>query len=51
MITESIRNDEIHMYEKKKQMNAEYCILTAAKLISPIIETTFREGNLLLLLL
>lgn len=36
------------MYEQKRREDAEYCILTAAKLIAPHIEETFSAGVLLL---
>lgn len=46
MIATAIRNDDLHTYEKQKQANAEHCILTAAKIIGPVIENTFSEGML-----
>lgn len=41
----AIQNDDLHKYEIQKRKDAEYCILTAAKLIAPLIEETFSEGN------
>lgn len=46
MIAAAIRNDDQHTYEKQKQANAEHCILTAAKIIGPVVENTFSEGIL-----
>lgn len=43
-MADAIRNDELHKYEQKRKADAEYCILTAAKLISPIIEHNFSAG-------
>lgn len=36
----------MHVYEQKRREDAEYCILTAAKLIAPHIEETFSAGVL-----
>ncbi|KAF5300708.1 hypothetical protein FQA39_LY11070 [Lamprigera yunnana] len=44
MLAGAIRNDELHTYEKKKRTDAEFCVLTAAKLIAPLIENGFSEG-------
>ncbi|KAJ3629284.1 hypothetical protein MTP99_013684 [Tenebrio molitor] len=44
LITMAIQNDDLHKYEMKKCKDAEYCILTAAKLIAPLIENTFSMG-------
>lgn len=44
MIVAVIQNDDLHVYEKTKRMDAEYCILTAAKIIAPLIEDTFSIG-------
>lgn len=41
----AIRNDDLHMYEKKKRAEAEYCVITAAKLIAPLLENSFSEGE------
>jgi hypothetical protein len=41
----AIQNDDLHKYEMKKCKDAEYCILTAAKLIAPLIENTFSMGR------
>ncbi|KAI4470504.1 intraflagellar transport protein 88 [Holotrichia oblita] len=43
MIATAIQNDDLHTYENKKS-DAEYCILVAAKLIAPLIESTFSAG-------
>ncbi|KAJ8956024.1 hypothetical protein NQ318_006300 [Aromia moschata] len=44
LIATAIQNDDLHNYEIQKRRDAEYCILTAAKLIAPLIEDTFSEG-------
>ncbi|XP_017786261.1 PREDICTED: intraflagellar transport protein 88 homolog [Nicrophorus vespilloides] len=44
LIASAIRNDDLHVYEMKKRSDAEHCILTAAKLIAPLIEDTFSDG-------
>ncbi|KAI4470503.1 intraflagellar transport protein 88 [Holotrichia oblita] len=44
MIATAIQNDDLHTYEKQKKSDAEYCILVAAKLIAPLIESTFSAG-------
>lgn len=40
----AIQNDDLHKYESQKRKDAEYCILTAAKLIAPYVEDSFSEG-------
>lgn len=43
----AIQNDDLHMYEIKKRREAEYCILTAAKLIANAhLDDSFTEGKL-----
>ncbi|XP_074034344.1 intraflagellar transport protein 88-like protein nompB isoform X4 [Leptinotarsa decemlineata] len=44
LIALAIQNDDLHNYENQKRKEAEYCILTAAKLIAPFIEDSFSEG-------
>ncbi|XP_018320966.1 intraflagellar transport protein 88 homolog isoform X2 [Agrilus planipennis] len=44
LISTAIRNDDLHLYEIQKRNDAEYCILTSAKLIAPLIGSTFSEG-------
>lgn len=44
IIAAAIRNDDLHTYELKRRSDAEYCILTAAKLIAPHIEENFSAG-------
>lgn len=44
LIAATIRNDDLHIYETMKRKDAEYCILTAAKLIAPLVGDTFSEG-------
>lgn len=41
----AIQNDDLHKYELAKRKDAEYCILTAAKLIAPFIEASLNEGT------
>ncbi|XP_050301604.1 intraflagellar transport protein 88 homolog [Anthonomus grandis grandis] len=40
----AIRDDDLHKYETIKRKDAEYCILTAAKLIAPFIEDSSNDG-------
>ncbi|KAK5640651.1 hypothetical protein RI129_011462 [Pyrocoelia pectoralis] len=44
LLAGAIRNDDLHSYEKKARADAEFCVLTAAKLIAPLIENSFSEG-------
>lgn len=41
----AIQSDDLHKYEMAKRKDAEYCILTAAKLIAPFIEGSLNEGT------
>lgn len=44
LILEVIRNDPLRKMERQMKQEAERSILTAAKLISPVIETNFSAG-------
>ncbi|CAH1961917.1 unnamed protein product [Acanthoscelides obtectus] len=44
LIATAIQNDDLHQYEIKRRQDAEYCILTAAKLIAPFVEDNFSAG-------
>lgn len=44
IIAAAIRNDDLHIYEMNKRADAEYCILTAAKIVAPLIEDNFSAG-------
>ncbi|KAF5281584.1 hypothetical protein FQR65_LT14627 [Abscondita terminalis] len=44
LLAGAIRNDDLHLFEKSKRNDAEFCVLTAAKLIAPLIENSFSEG-------
>lgn len=44
LILEVIRNDPLRKMERQMKQEAERSILTAAKLISPVIESTFSAG-------
>ena len=44
MLLEAIKNDALKKMEKEKVATAERTILTAAKLIAPVIEATFAVG-------
>ncbi|CAL4120134.1 unnamed protein product, partial [Meganyctiphanes norvegica] len=44
LILEVIRNDSLRKLERQMKQEAERAILTAAKLISPVIESTFSAG-------
>ncbi|ERL88084.1 hypothetical protein D910_05473 [Dendroctonus ponderosae] len=41
--TVAIQDDHLHKYEALKRKDAEYCILTAAKLIAPFVEDSLKE--------
>lgn len=44
LILEAIKNDSLRKYERKRIQEAECIILTASKLISPVLSSTFAEG-------
>lgn len=44
MILEAIKNDNLRKIELQLKQEAEQSILTAAKLISPVIEENFSSG-------
>lgn len=44
VILEVIKNDTLRQWERKRRAEAERTILTAAKLISPSIASTFSDG-------
>ena len=44
LILEAIKNDDLRKIERARRHEAEHAILTAAKLISPVIEETFSAG-------
>lgn len=44
LILEAIKNDDLRKIERAKRHEAEHAILTAAKLISPVIEENFSLG-------
>ncbi|CAH1799275.1 unnamed protein product [Owenia fusiformis] len=44
LILEVIKNDDLRKIERKAKTEAERCIKSAAKIISPAIENTFAEG-------
>lgn len=44
LIVDAIKNDELHKYEQNLKKDAEYCVLTAAKLIAPVIDENFSSG-------
>ncbi|XP_064489410.1 intraflagellar transport protein 88 homolog [Ornithodoros turicata] len=41
---EAIRNDALQKIEQRRKQEAEWSILTAAKLIAPVISSSFSEG-------
>lgn len=41
---EEIKNDSLQQIERERRHEAEWCISTAAKLIAPVISTSFSEG-------
>ncbi|KAI1899745.1 hypothetical protein AGOR_G00064920 [Albula goreensis] len=44
LVIEAIKNDQLHQMEREKKAMAEKFIMTAAKLIAPVIETSFAAG-------
>lgn len=44
VLLEAIKNDTLRKLEKEKKETADKTILTAAKLIAPVIEATFAVG-------
>lgn len=44
ILNEVIKNDELSKLEKEMKQEAEKTILTAAKLIAPVIEDTLTAG-------
>ena len=44
LILEAIKNDDLRKIERARRHEAEHAILTAAKLISPVIEDNFSAG-------
>lgn len=44
LIMEAIKEDSLRKIERKRRQEAEWSILTAAKLIAPVILPTFSEG-------
>ena len=44
MLIEAIKDDPLRKIEKERQATAERTILTAAKLIAPVIEGSFAVG-------
>ncbi|XP_049528946.1 intraflagellar transport protein 88 homolog [Dermacentor silvarum] len=41
---EEIKNDSLQQIERERRQEAEWCISTAAKLIAPVISSSFSEG-------
>ena len=44
LILEAIKNDDLRKIERQRKHEAEHAILTAAKLISPVIDDSFSAG-------
>ncbi|XP_063807711.1 intraflagellar transport protein 88 homolog [Pseudophryne corroboree] len=44
LVMEAIKNDSLHQMERERKAVAEKYIMTAAKLIAPVIETSFDVG-------
>ncbi|XP_036397037.1 intraflagellar transport protein 88 homolog isoform X3 [Megalops cyprinoides] len=44
LVIEAIKNDQLHQMEREKKALAEKFIMTAAKLIAPVIEGSFAAG-------
>jgi intraflagellar transport protein 88 len=44
LLMEVLKNDKLHKLEKERKLYAERCVLSAARLIAPAIESTLAEG-------
>ncbi|XP_014674205.1 PREDICTED: intraflagellar transport protein 88 homolog [Priapulus caudatus] len=44
LILEAIKNDSLRKIERQKRLEAERCVITAAKIISPSIDVNFTAG-------
>jgi len=44
LLVEVLKNDKLRKLEKEKKTYAERCVLSAARLIAPVIENTFSDG-------
>jgi intraflagellar transport protein 88 len=44
VILEVIKNDSLRHIEKERKSEAEQCIMMAAKIISPVIDTSYTDG-------
>ena len=44
LLIETIKNDRLRELERERKATADKTILTAAKLIAPVIETSFALG-------
>ncbi|CAG2176940.1 unnamed protein product, partial [Oppiella nova] len=44
LLVEVIKNDDLRQWEKQKRHDSEWSILTAAKLVAPVIGDTFSQG-------
>jgi len=41
---EVLKNDKLRKLEKERKLYGERCVLSAARLIAPVIESTFADG-------
>ncbi|XP_065176438.1 intraflagellar transport protein 88 homolog [Sycon ciliatum] len=44
MVHDAIKDDGLRRYEEEKKRNTEHCIVTAAKVMAPALESTFAAG-------
>lgn len=44
LLVEVLKNDKLRKLEKERKLYAERCVLSAARLIAPAVESTFSEG-------
>ena len=44
LVVEAIRNDRLRQIERDRKHEQDWCIITAAKLIAPVIGDTFSDG-------
>ncbi|CAG2174685.1 unnamed protein product, partial [Oppiella nova] len=44
LLVEVIKNDDLRQWEKQRRHDSEWSILTAAKLVAPVIGDTFSQG-------
>lgn len=44
LLVEVLKNDKLRKLEKERKLYAERCVLSAARLIAPLVESSFADG-------